>query len=94
MSCHKYRHSNFKVHYRYVNTAREQCAGMIVAALLSFESVLFVGVTYCIVLVCFWTTVCKTVRPMLSVSCLSVCLSVLSCLRRSCTVAKRLDGSR
>ena len=73
MSCHKYRHSNFKVRYRYVDTAREQCVGMIVAALLSFEGLLFVGVTYCIVLVCFWTTVCKTVRPMLSVSCLSVC---------------------
>jgi len=32
----------------------------------------------------FWATVCKTVRPMLSVRCLSVCLSVcpacLSCL--------------
>ena len=26
----------------------------------------------------FWATVCKTVRPMLSVRCLSVCLSVLS----------------
>jgi len=72
MSCRKYRHSNFKVHYRYVDTAREQCAGMIVAALLSFEGVLFIGLTYCIVLVCFWTTVCKTVRPMLSVSCLCV----------------------
>jgi len=45
----------------------------------------------------FWATVCKTVRPMLSVHCVSclscpVCLSV--CLWRSCTVAKRLDGSR
>ena len=43
----------------------------------------------------FWATVSKTVRPMLSVrclSCLSVCLSV--CLWRSCTVAKRLDRSR
>jgi len=39
----------------------------------------------------FWATVCKTVRPMLSVRCLS-CLCV--CLWRSCTVAKRLDGSR
>ena len=38
----------------------------------------------------FWVTVCKTVRPMLSVG----CLSVLSCLSRSCTEAKRLDGSR
>jgi len=27
----------------------------------------------------FWATVCKTVRPMLSVRCLSVCLSVLFC---------------
>jgi len=27
----------------------------------------------------FWATVCKTVRPMLSVRCLSVCLSCLSC---------------
>jgi len=42
-----------------------------------------------------------TVRPMLSDRCLSVCLSVrlsvrsvLSCLWRWCTVAKRLDGSR
>ena len=26
----------------------------------------------------FWATVCKTVRPMLSVRCLSVCLSCLS----------------
>jgi len=42
----------------------------------------------------FWVTVCKTVRPMLSDRCPSVlsCLSV--CLWRSCTVAKRLDGSR
>jgi len=42
----------------------------------------------------FWATGCKTVRPMLSDRspvCLSVCLS---CLWRSCTVAKRLDGSR
>ena len=42
----------------------------------------------------FWATVCKTVRFMLSDRCpvyLSVCLS---CLRRWCTVAKRLDGSR
>jgi len=46
MSCHKYRHSNFKVHYRYVDKAREQCAGMIVATLLSFEGMLFVRVTY------------------------------------------------
>ena len=46
----------------------------------------------------FWATVCKTVRPMLSDRCLSVCLSCLSvclsCLWRSCTVAKRLDESR
>jgi len=53
----------------------------------------------------FWATVCKMVRPMLSVRCLCVCLSVclsvlsvclsfLSCLWRSCTMAKRLDGSR
>ena len=28
----------------------------------------------------FWATVCKTVRPVLSVRCLSVCLSCLSCL--------------
>jgi len=49
----------------------------------------------------FWATVCKTVRPMLSDSCLSVlscivCLSVcLSvCLWRWCIVATRLDGSR
>ena len=35
----------------------------------------------------FWATVCKTVRPMLSVR----CLSVLSCLWRSCTVAKRFS---
>jgi len=46
-----------------------------------------------------WATVSKTVRPMLSDRCLSVCpvlsvLSVLSCLKRWCTVAKRLDGSR
>jgi len=27
---------------------------------------------------CFWATVCKTVRPVLSDRCLSVCLSVLS----------------
>jgi len=27
-----------------------------------------------------WATVCKTVRPMLSIRCLSVSLSVLSCL--------------
>ena len=38
----------------------------------------------------FWATVCKTVRPMLSDRCLSVCPV---CLWRSCTVAKRLDGS-
>jgi len=38
----------------------------------------------------FWATVCKTVRPMLSVR----CLSVLSCLWRSCTVAKQLNDSR
>jgi len=38
----------------------------------------------------FWATVCKTVRRMLSDP-----LSVLSvCLWHSCTVAKRLDGSR
>ena len=49
----------------------------------------------------FWATVCKTVRRMLSVRCLSVCpflscpvLSCLFCLWRSYTVAKRLDGSR
>jgi len=42
-------------------------------------------------LVTFWATVCKTVRPILSDLCLSVCLS---CLWRWCTVAKRLDGSR
>jgi len=41
----------------------------------------------------FWATVCKTVRPMLSVRCLS-CPVCQSCLWRSCTVAKRLDGSR
>ena len=41
----------------------------------------------------FWATVCKTVRPMLSDRCPG-CLSVLSCLWRWCTVAKRLDGSR
>jgi len=28
----------------------------------------------------FWATVCETVRPLLSDRCLSVCLSVLSCL--------------
>ena len=38
----------------------------------------------------FWATVCKTVRPILSDRCLSVCLSV--CLWRWCIVAKRLDG--
>jgi len=43
---------------------------------------------------CFWATVCKTVRPMLSDRC-PVCASVcLSCLWRWCTGAKRLDGSR
>jgi len=36
----------------------------------------------------FWATVCKTVRPMLSARCLSVCLW------RWCIVAKLLDGSR
>jgi len=36
----------------------------------------------------FWATVYKTVRPMLSDRCLSVCLW------RWCIVAKRLDGSR
>ena len=41
----------------------------------------------------FWATVCKTVRPMLSDRCLS-CLSVLSCLKRWCIVAKRWDESR
>ena len=41
----------------------------------------------------FWVTVCKTVRPMLSDSCLS-CPVCLSCLWRWCIVAKRLDGSR
>ena len=35
----------------------------------------------------FWVTVCKTVRPMLSVLSVS-----LSCLRRWCIVAKRLNG--
>jgi len=35
----------------------------------------------------FWVTVCKTVRPMLSLRC-------PVCLWRWCTVAKRLDGSR
>jgi len=35
----------------------------------------------------FWATVCITVRPLLSDRC-------LSCLRRWCIVAKRLDGSR
>ena len=39
----------------------------------------------------FWAAVCKTVRPMLSHRCLSVCPV---CLWRSCTVAKRLDISR
>jgi len=39
-----------------------------------------------------FATVCKAVRPMLLVRCLSV-LSVL-CLLRLCIVAKRLDGSR
>ena len=42
----------------------------------------------------FWTTVCKTVRPMLSVRCLSVLSVCLSCLWRWCIVAQRLDGSR
>jgi len=45
----------------------------------------------------FWATVYKTVRPMLSVhclSCLSVCPVLSVSLWRSCTVAKRLDGSR
>jgi len=37
-----------------------------------------------------WVTVSKTVCPMLS----DHCLSVLSCLWRWCTVAKRLDGSK
>jgi len=41
----------------------------------------------------FWATVCKTVRPMLSDSCLSY-PCCLSCLWRWCIVAKRLDGSR
>jgi len=45
-------------------------------------------------IITFWPTVNKTVRPMLSDRCLSVCLSVLSSLRRWCIVAKRLDGSR
>jgi len=39
----------------------------------------------------FWATVCKTLHPVLSDRCLSV-LSCLSCLWRSCSVAKRLDG--
>jgi len=43
----------------------------------------------------FWATVCKTVRRMLSVRCpVLSCLSWPLCLQRSCTVAKRLDGSR
>ena len=42
---------------------------------------------------CFWATVCKTVRPMLSDRCLAV-LSCLYCLWLWCTVSKRLDGSR
>ena len=31
-------------------------------------------------LIDFWVTVCKTVRPMLSHHCLSVCLSCPGCL--------------
>jgi len=42
----------------------------------------------------FWTTVSKTVRPMLS-DCCPVCVSCLpASLWRWCIVAKRLDGSR
>ena len=43
------------------------------------------------IILVFWATVCKTVRPMPSDRC-PVCLSV--CLKRWCTVAKRLDESR
>jgi len=32
-----------------------------------------------VMLIAFWVTVCKTVRPVLSDRCLSVCLSCLSC---------------
>ena len=46
------------------------------------------GVKWCY---SFWATVCKTVRPVLSDHCLSVCLVCLWCW---CIVAKRMDGSR
>ena len=44
----------------------------------------------CRIYCCFWATVCRTVRPMLS----DHCLSCLSCLWRWSIVAKPLDGSR
>ena len=47
----------------------------------------YIGSLNPIILNYFWATVCITVRPVLSVCC-------LSCLWRWCTVAKRLHGSR
>jgi len=75
-----------------LETSDSLCLTNFIIIIITF---MFIIVTVTIIIadlrISFWATVCKTVCPILSDHCPSVCPVCLWCL---CIVAKRLDGSR